>query len=202
MNNDPLRRGRSFDAGASALAQDDIWRQQSAETERDSWSVPLSHSRDIIILNSELRIAFPCCTIALQSETERMNMFIYEKDYIMRMIYGITQMLAVILFGKKLNSEEVFIALGDEFRGSNDLLLEMVDKGEINAAEDRLFDIIETSGMAKDALGLLILQFYDHVNSKDDEFLAKAEFDREEILPGLKDAMSRIGLDVSEYTNI
>ena len=129
-------------------------------------------------------------------------MFIYEKDYIMRMIYGITQMLAVILFGKKLNSEEVFIALGDEFRGSNDLLLEMVDKGEINAAEDRLFDIIETSGRAKDALGLLILQFYDHVNSKDDEFLAKAEFDREEILPGLKDAMSRIGLDVSEYTNI
>ena len=88
-------------------------------------------------------------------------MFIYEKDYIMRMIYGITQMLAVILFGKKLNSEEVFIALGDEFRGSNDLLLEMVDKGEINAAEDRLFDIIE-----------------------------------------LKDAMSRIGLAVSEYTNI
>ena len=131
-----------------------------------------------------------------------MNMFIYEKDYIMRMIYGITQMLAVILFGKKLNSEEVFIALGDEFRGSNDLLLEMVDKGEINAAEDRLFDIIETSGMAKDALGLLILQFYGHVNSKDDEFLAKAEFDREEILPGLRDAMSRIGLDVSEYTNI
>jgi len=42
-----------------------------------------------------------------------MNMFIYEKDYIMRMIYGITQMLAVILFGKKLNSEEVFIALED-----------------------------------------------------------------------------------------
>ena len=131
-----------------------------------------------------------------------MNMFIYEKDYIMRMIYGITQMLAVILFGKKLNSEEVFIALGDEFRGSNDLLLEMVDKGEINAAEDRLFDLIETSGMEREALGLLILQFYDHVNGKDDEFLARAEFDREEILPGLKDAMSRIGLDVSEYTNI
>ena len=131
-----------------------------------------------------------------------MKMYIYEKDYIMRMIYGITQMLAVILFGKKLNSEEVFIALGDEFRGNNDVLLEMVDKGEINAAENRLFDLIENSGMEKDALGLLILQFYDHVNSKDDEFLAKAEFNREEILPGLRDAMSRIGLDVSEYTNI
>ena len=86
-------------------------------------------------------------------------MYIYEKDYIMRMIYGITQMLAVILFGKKLNSEEVFIALGDEFRGNNDVLLEMVDKGEINAAENRLFDLIENSGMEKDALGLLILQF-------------------------------------------
>ena len=128
-------------------------------------------------------------------------MYIYEKDYIMRMIYGITQMLAVILFGKKLNSEETFIALGEEFKGSNDLLLEMVDKGEINAAENRLFDLIETSGMEKDALGLLILQFYDHVNSKDDEFLAKAEFDREEILSGMKDAMSRIGIDVSEYTD-
>ena len=129
-------------------------------------------------------------------------MYIYEKDYIMRMIYGIIQMLAVILFGKKLDSQEMFIAYGDEFRGNNDVLLEMVDKGEINAAENRLFDIIETSGMPKDALGSLILMFYNHVNSKDDDFLAEAGFSREEILTGLKDAMSRIGMDVSEYVNI
>ena len=89
-----------------------------------------------------------------------------------------------------------------EFKGNNDYLLELVDKGEINAAENRLFEIIETSGMPKDALGPLILMFYEHVNSKDDDFLAKAGFSREEILTGLRDAMSRIGMDVSEYVNI
>ena len=135
-------------------------------------------------------------------ETEISAMYIYEKDYIMRMIYGIIQMLAVILFGKKLDAQDLIIAYGDEFKGNNDYLLELVDKGEINAAENRLFEIIETSGMPKDALGPLILMFYEHVNSKDDDFLAKAGFSREEILTGLRDAMSRIGLDVSEYTNI
>ena len=34
------------------------------------------------------------------------------------------------------------------------------------------------------------------------ELLAKAGFSREEILTGLRDAMSRIGMDVSEYVNI
>ena len=129
-------------------------------------------------------------------------MYIYEKDYIMRMIYGITQMLAVILFGRKLDTKELILAFGDEFQGNNDYLLEMVDRGEINTAENKLFEIIDSSGMEQDALGSLILLFYDHVNSKDDEFLAKAGFSREEILTGLKDAMSRIGMDVSEYVNI
>ena len=135
-------------------------------------------------------------------ETEISAMYIYEKDYIMRMIYGITQMLAVILFGRKLDTKELILAFGDEFQGNNDYLLEMVDRGEINTAENKLFEIIDSSGMEQDALGSLILLFYDHVNSKDDEFLAKAGFSREEILTGLKDAMSRIGMDVSEYVNI
>lgn len=129
-------------------------------------------------------------------------MYIYEKDYIMRMIHGIVQMMAVIYFGKKLDTEQLVITYGNEFRDNNDYLLEMVDRGEINAAENRLFDIVDNSAMAEDALGSLILLFYDHVNSKDDESLAKAGFGREEILTGLKDAMSRIGLDVSEYVNI
>ena len=135
-------------------------------------------------------------------EMEIAAMYIYEKDYIMRMIYGITQMLAVILFGRKLDTKELILAFGDEFQGNNDYLLEMVDKGEINTAENKLFEIIDSSGMDQDALGSLILLFYDHVNSKDDDFLAKAGFSREEILTGLKDAMSRIGMDVSEYVNI
>ena len=135
-------------------------------------------------------------------ETEISAMYIYEKDYIMRMIYGITQMLAVILFGRKLDTKELILAFGDEFQGNNDYLLEMVDRGEINTAENKLFEIIDSSGMEQDALGSLILLFYDHVNSKDDDFLAKAGFSREEILTGLKDAMSRIGMDVSEYVNI
>ncbi len=153
-------------------------------------------------MNSKLPSGLTSCTMNKNHETEISAMYIYEKDYIMRMIYGITQMLAVILFGRKLDTKELILAFGDEFQGNNDYLLEMVDRGEINTAENKLFEIIDSSGMEQDALGSLILLFYDHVNSKDDDFLAKAGFSREEILTGLKDAMSRIGMDVSEYVNI
>ena len=129
-------------------------------------------------------------------------MYYFEKDYIMRLIHGIAQMLAVILFGRKLDAEELRTSMGEEFRGSNDYLLQLVDSGEINAAENRLFEMIDTSGMEEEALGSLILLFYDHLNSKDDAFLARAGFSREEILTGMEDAMRRIGRDISEYLKV
>ena len=129
-------------------------------------------------------------------------MYWYEKDYIMRLIHGIAQMLAALFFGRKLETEELKVSFGEEFGSSSDYLCGLVDNGEINAAENRLFELIDTSGMDTDALGSLILLFYDHVNSKDDAFLAEAGFSRDEILSGIKDAMERIGKDVSAYLNI
>ena len=129
-------------------------------------------------------------------------MYYFEKDYIMRLIHGIARMLARMIFGEEAEDSGPETVMESACRADYDILRELVDEGRINAAENRLFEIIETSGMPKNALGPLILMFYEHVNSKDDDFLAKAGFSREEILTGLRDAMSRIGMDVSEYVNI
>ena len=129
-------------------------------------------------------------------------MYWYEKDYIMRLIHGIAQMLAALFFGRKLETEELKVSFGEEFGSSSDYLCGLVDNGEINAAENRLFELIDTSGMDTDALGSLILLFYDHVNSKDDAFLAAADFSRDEIIRGLEDAMKAINMEIPEYLRI
>ena len=78
----------------------------------------------------------------------------------------------------------------------------MIDAGDINAAEDRLFEMIESSAWNEKDLAALVLSFYDHANSKPDEFLAAAGFSREEIVSGLEDAMKTLGMEIPEYLRI
>ena len=47
-----------------------------------------------------------------------------------------------------------------------------------------------------------MIAFYDHVNSKDDEFLIKADFSRDEIISGLEDAMKAVNMEIPEYLRI
>ena len=73
-------------------------------------------------------------------------MFYFEKDYIMRMIRELTQMLSVMLFGRKLGEGEELVAFMEEGGEKNDYLRRMIDEGQVNAAEEKLFDLLETSG--------------------------------------------------------
>ena len=68
-------------------------------------------------------------------------MYYYEKDYIMRLIHGIAQVLAYLYFGKK--ADMLPEVMGQEAREDNDYLLRMIDSGQINAAEDKLFELME-----------------------------------------------------------
>ena len=49
-------------------------------------------------------------------------------------------------------------------------------------------------------LGLLKCQ--TSVNSKEDEFLEKADFSRDEIAEGLEDAMKAVRMEIPEYLRI
>ena len=130
-------------------------------------------------------------------------MYYYEKDYIMRLIHGIARVLARMLFGRDMDDEgELVQVMGEACRESCDYLRRMVESGRINAAEEKLFDLLETAAWDERQKAALIISFYDDVNNRDDAFLARANFTREEIIGGLEDAMKAIRMDIPEYLKI
>ena len=130
-------------------------------------------------------------------------MYYYEKDYIMRLIHGIARALARMLFGRDVEEdEELAGVMGEASRESCDYLRQMVDSGKVNAAEDKLFDLLETAAGDDRQKAAMIISFYDYVNSRDDAFLARANFSREEIISGLEDAMKAVHLEIPEYLRI
>ena len=126
----------------------------------------------------------------------------YEKDYIMRLIHGISRALARLFLNEDLDEDRVCAVMRASCRQSCDYLLMLVDGGQINAAENTLFEIIDSAGWETKELASLILLFYDHVNDKDDAFLEKAGFSREEIVSGMEDAFRKIGLEIPEYLKV
>ncbi len=124
-------------------------------------------------------------------------MYYYEKDYIMRLIHGIARALAGMFFGREAEEDgELTAAMGEAAGEVNDYLRRMVDNGQINAAEDRLFELIGAAAWSDRQKSALVISFYDYVNSRDDAFLARADFSREEIFSGLRDAMRMISGDM------
>ena len=130
-------------------------------------------------------------------------MYYYEKDYIMRLIHGIAQMLAKLLFNRVEEQGGRLDILQDrDSEAESDYLRRMVDAGKINAAENRLFELIESTAWEERRLAALILEFYDYVNGKSDDFLAKAGFSRDEIVSGMEDALKAVGVEIPEYLRI
>ena len=130
-------------------------------------------------------------------------MYYYEKDYIMRLIHGIAQVLARLLLGREMEREgELASVLNREGKENHDLLLRMIDEGQINGAEERLFGLLESAAWENRQKAALAIAFYDRVNEKDDDFLEKADFTREEIMEGLEDAMRMADTEIPEYLRI
>ena len=130
-------------------------------------------------------------------------MYYYEKDYIMRLIHGIALVLARLLLGRQMENEgEIATILDKQEKEQNDLLLRMVDEGKINRAEERLFDLLENASWDDRHKAAVAICFYSHVNDKDDEFLEKADFTRDEIMEGLEDAMRAVHMEIPEYLRI
>ena len=130
-------------------------------------------------------------------------MYYYEKDYIMRLIHGTAMVLARLLLGRQMEEEgEIADALEKQEKEQHDRLLRMIDGGNINEAEERLFELLEKTAWEDRQKAALALSFYDYVNSKADEFLEKADFSRDEIAEGLEDAMKAVRMEIPEYLRI
>lgn len=121
----------------------------------------------------------------------------------MRLIHGIALVLARLLLGKQMEQEgEIASALSREAAKKDETLKKMIDAGNINEAEELLFDLLENAIWEDKQKAALALSFYDHVNEKEDEFLEKANFSREEIIEGLEDAMKAVHMEIPEYLRI
>ena len=114
-----------------------------------------------------------------------------EKDYIMRMIKEMVSVLFSILLGKQYVSVDEERKNGYEVSGTdlNDLL-DMIENGQINEAENLMLDDIDYSDKKELAAALL---FYQYLSEKKKDFLWDHDYSDEEILDGAKQILQKAG---------
>lgn len=122
----------------------------------------------------------------------------FEQDYIMRLIKEMVRTLLKLLFNIDIESPIIELLEESEEKTTLKMLLDMIDAGRIDEAENKIYDIVSrddvTESMDKNALEMALL-FYSYLNDKSDEFLEEHNFSRTEVKQGLMDILSRYGLD-------
>ena len=120
----------------------------------------------------------------------------FEEDYIMRQIREMVRMLLKLLFQMDLEEDSEELLRGTKENEVLRELLEMVDDGRINEAENRVYELCEDGEMAN--LKVMLL-FYDYLNGKRDEYLEECEFSREELKEDMRDLLAGFGFsDMAE----
>lgn len=115
----------------------------------------------------------------------------FEQDYIMRLIKEMVRALLKLIFNVDTETPaEEMLEDENQQEDFNDLI-DMVDRGLINEAENRVYEMTESGEKADLEVALL---FYSYLNDKSEEFLLENNFSREEIKLGLKDLLARYGV--------
>ena len=116
----------------------------------------------------------------------------FEQDYIMRLIKEMVRAILKLLFNIDTDSASTDLLKEAEDKEMLESLMNMIDDGRIDAAENKIYEITEERD--KKNLEIAIL-FYSYLNDKSDAFLEEHNFSREEVRLGLKDILSRYGID-------
>lgn len=115
-----------------------------------------------------------------------------KNDYIMRKIEEWISMILEFVFKiDKNSSPEKLLKL----EASKEILKDLkskIDSGNINEAEDALFNLIKFKTQDSLLIGLL---FYSYLNEKSSKFLNEHDFDREEIKTGIKDLLNECNMN-------
>ena len=115
----------------------------------------------------------------------------FEQDYIIRLIKEMIRTILKLLFNIDTDNPLEDLLEDKENRDTLAKLLDMVDNGNINEAENQIYDMTSDNNMANLEAALL---FYSYLNDKDDDFLQKHGFCRDEIRSGVNELASRYGL--------
>lgn len=115
-----------------------------------------------------------------------------KNDYIMRKIEEWISMILEFVFKiDKSSSPEKLLKL----EASTEILKDLkskIDIGNINEAEDSLFEMLKHKTQDSLLIGLL---FYSYLNEKDSKFLNEHDFERDEIKTGIKDLLNEFNMN-------
>ena len=121
----------------------------------------------------------------------------FKQDYIMNQIRNLAKLLVKMV----LNKETVTVEIRDEVGNTGqEMLLQklyyMADQGEINAAENLLYEALNFEDIEQYEIALA---FYLHINEFENTFLEEYDYSREEIKQGICDISKEFGIayDVS-----
>ena len=115
----------------------------------------------------------------------------FEQDYVMRLIREMVRAILKLVFHIDTESPTVELLENKEEKETLEHLLDMIDDGKINEAENRLYDL--TSDTDVNSLEIALL-FYSYLNDKTDDFLEENDFSRDEIKLGLENVAASFGL--------
>lgn len=114
-----------------------------------------------------------------------------EKDYIMRMIKEMVQVLFSLVFRKKYVSVELEDENKYEVSGNTlKYFFDMIDQGDINEAENLLLEDLDYTNKEEVMAAAF---FYQHLSQKDDDFLRRNDYTKEEVLFGFKQLLEKSG---------
>lgn len=119
----------------------------------------------------------------------------YHHDWLMRQINTMIQLLGSILFKK----DNVEFTMQDESNSSEihllyETLIDLINEGKINEAEDLLFEKIDVNDLIYMKLAM---DFYDRLNRLSEDELENADFSRDEIRSGLEDVMNLYSIRIT-----
>ena len=117
----------------------------------------------------------------------------YQDDYVMRTISDLVRAIARLSLGKN----EIDYALPDTEDKYSDTdriyrkLRDLVDAGEINEAENQLYENLDENDTEHLEMALT---FYMYLNQLDDDTLFMANYSREEIVEGINSVSASFGI--------
>ena len=110
-----------------------------------------------------------------------------KNDYIMRKIEEWISMILEFVFKIDKNSSPEKLLKLEESKEVLKDLKSKIDIGNINEAEDSIFEMLKHKTQDSLLIGLL---FYSYLNEKDSKFLNEHNFERDEIKTGIKDLLN------------
>lgn len=122
----------------------------------------------------------------------------FERDYVMRVIRDMVRFVSTVVLGR---TEPVVDMEPVNKAGASSLppaarmyaeMLRLVEQGDINDAEDMLYDRLDPSDTGFLEAGLA---FYHQLTEICDERLESCDYSREEILDGVHELCGRFGID-------